>query len=65
MFALLVQEEINDSIIIKKKLDGLEVLVKKLKKMLPTFESVYNEVSTEEEYAEFLKKEIKDIYDNV
>lgn len=67
MFTIFTDEEIIDNRVDRGKYDSLKDTIRMLKRFVPTFEDVYDQLMSEENTAEFVskfsKEAIKELYD--
>lgn len=62
MFALLTQEEATKSYGELKKIEGLEAMVKTLKRIYPDFDSIYREVKMNDIYSDLSEEDVRQYY---
>ncbi|PWT28127.1 hypothetical protein [Butyrivibrio fibrisolvens] len=62
MFALLTQEEATKSYGELKKIEGLEAMVKTLKRIYSDFDSVYREVKLNDIYSDLTEEDVRQYY---
>lgn len=65
MFALLSQEEAYNAMLLNSKLDDLKAWMRSMKKFLPSFEAMYEEISSIENYSDISRETIEKIYDEI